>query len=65
MNKKAKALFWTAEEIDLSKALHDWTNKLNDNKHHFISHILTFFTASMTVCTFNNPARFFSAHNFC
>ena len=27
--KKAEASFWTAEEIDLSKDLHDWEHKLN------------------------------------
>ncbi|KAG1758015.1 ribonucleotide reductase subunit 2 [Suillus lakei] len=43
---KAEASFWTAEEMDLSKDIHDWTNCLNDNEHHFVSHVLTFFTAS-------------------
>jgi ribonucleoside-diphosphate reductase subunit M2 len=42
-NKKAEASFWTAEEMDLSKDLHDWTNHLNDNKRHFISDVLAFF----------------------
>ena len=46
MYKKAKAPFWTAEEIDLSKDLHDWNNHLNDNECHFISHVLAFFVAS-------------------
>jgi ribonucleoside-diphosphate reductase subunit M2 len=46
MYKKAEASFWTAEEMDLSKDVHDWTNKLNDNEHHFISHVLAFFAAS-------------------
>ncbi|KAG1720434.1 hypothetical protein EDB19DRAFT_1964696 [Suillus lakei] len=38
--------FWTAEEMDLSKDIHDWTNHLNDNECHFVLHILAFFTAS-------------------
>lgn len=44
--KKAVASFWTAEEIDLSKDLDDWENKLNDGDRHFISTILAFFAAS-------------------
>ena len=43
---KAKASFWTAEEMDLSKNMHNWTNKHNVNKWHIILHVLTFFTAS-------------------
>ena len=46
MYKKAEASFWTAEEMDLSKDLHDWNNHLNDNECHFVSHVLTFFVAS-------------------
>lgn len=46
MYKKAEASFWTAEEIDLSKDLTDWNNKLNDNERYFISRILAFFAAS-------------------
>ncbi|KAG1719525.1 ribonucleotide reductase [Suillus lakei] len=45
MYKKVEASFWTAEEMDLSKDIHDWTNRLNDNEHHFVSHILAFFSA--------------------
>ena len=33
MYKKAEVSFWTAEEMDLSKDAHDWTNKPNDNRH--------------------------------
>ena len=43
MYKKAGA---TTEEMGLSKDFGDWENKLNDNKCHFISHVLTFFAAS-------------------
>ena len=32
VNRKAEASFWTAEEMDLSKDMHDWENKLNDNE---------------------------------
>jgi ribonucleoside-diphosphate reductase subunit M2 len=37
MYKKAEASFWTAEEMDLPKDVHDWNNHLNDNERHFIS----------------------------
>ena len=44
--KRAEASFWTAEEIDLSKDLHDWNNRLNENERFFISRVLAFFAAS-------------------
>lgn len=46
MYKKAEASFWTAEEIDLSKDLHDWKNRMNENERFFISRVLAFFAAS-------------------
>lgn len=46
MYKKAEASFWTAEEIDLSKDLHDWNNRMNENERFFISRVLAFFAAS-------------------
>lgn len=58
MYKKAEASFWTAEEMDLSKDLHDWTNKLNDNERHFISHVLAFFAASDGIVNENLVERF-------
>ena len=45
MAKKALAVFWTAEEIDLTKDLKDW-EKLDANTQHFIKHVLGFFAAS-------------------
>lgn len=45
MYKKAEASFWTAEEIDLSKDLHDWEYKLTDDERFFISHVLAFFVS--------------------
>ncbi|CAO3680658.1 hypothetical protein G6F70_003476 [Rhizopus microsporus] len=44
--KKAEASFWTAEEIDLSKDLHDWENKMTENERFFISRVLAFFAGS-------------------
>lgn len=44
--KRAEASFWTAEEIDLSKDIHDWNNRMNENERFFISRVLAFFAAS-------------------
>jgi len=45
MAKKAIAVFWTAEELDLTKDMKDW-EKLDANTQHFIKHVLGFFAAS-------------------
>ena len=45
MAKKAIAVFWTVEELDLSKDMKDW-QKLDENTQHFIKHVLGFFAAS-------------------
>ena len=58
MYKKAKASFWTAEEIDLSKDIGDWNNKLNDDERFFVSHILAFFAASDGIVNENLVERF-------
>ncbi|KAI4526726.1 ribonucleotide reductase [Schizophyllum commune H4-8] len=58
MYKKAEASFWTAEEMDLSKDLHDWQNRMNDNERHFISHVLAFFAASDGIVNENLLERF-------
>ncbi|KAF8076267.1 ribonucleotide reductase small subunit [Lyophyllum atratum] len=58
MYKKAEASFWTAEEMDLSKDLHDWNNRLNDKERHFISHVLAFFAASDGIVNENLIERF-------
>ena len=58
MYKKAEASFWTAEEMDLSKDIHDWTNRLNDKERHFISHVLAFFAASDGIVNENLVERF-------
>ncbi|KAF2873760.1 ferritin-like superfamily [Massariosphaeria phaeospora] len=60
MYKKAEASFWTAEEIDLSKDLHDWNKRLNDDERFFISHILAFFAASDGIVNENLVERFSS-----
>ena len=44
--KKQEASIWTAEEIDLSADLTDWSDKLNDDERFFIKNVLAFFAAS-------------------
>ena len=58
MYKKAEASFWTAEEVDLSKDLHDWHNRLTDDERYFISHVLAFFAASDGIVNENLVERF-------
>ncbi|KAF2111544.1 ferritin-like superfamily [Lophiotrema nucula] len=58
MYKKAEASFWTAEEIDLSKDLHDWNKRLNNDERFFISHVLAFFAASDGIVNENLVERF-------
>jgi ribonucleoside-diphosphate reductase subunit M2 len=58
MYKKAEASFWTAEEIDLSKDLSDWNNRLNDDERYFIARVLAFFAASDGIVNENLVERF-------
>jgi len=58
--KKSEASFWTAEEIDLSQDLIDWTEKLNDDERHFIKHVLAFFAASDGIVNENLAENFLS-----
>ncbi|VDB87223.1 unnamed protein product [Peniophora sp. CBMAI 1063] len=58
MYKDAQASFWTAEEIDLSKDLVDWDEKLTCGERHFISQVLAFFAASDGIVNENLVARF-------
>jgi len=57
MCKKQLSLFWTAEEIELSKDLKDW-NSLTPDEKHFISMILAFFAASDGIVLENLALRF-------
>lgn len=56
--KKAEASFWTAEEVDLSSDLPDWTHKLDENERFFISHVLAFFAASDGIVNENLAINF-------
>ena len=46
MYKKQIQCFWVPEEIDFSKDLVDWNEKLKENERHFIKWVLAFFAAS-------------------
>jgi ribonucleoside-diphosphate reductase subunit M2 len=56
--KKAEASFWTAEEVDLSKDMNDWENKLNKDERYFIKHILAFFATADGIVNENLVERF-------
>jgi len=58
MYKKAEASFWTVEEVDLSKDLHDWNNRMSKDERYFISHVLAFFAASDGIVNENLVERF-------
>ncbi|KAG9308690.1 ribonucleotide reductase small subunit [Chiua virens] len=58
MYKKSQACFWTAEEIDLSNDIRDWTQRLTDNERHFVSRVLAFFAASDGIVNENLVERF-------
>jgi len=57
MYKDSEALFWTAEEIDLSGDAAHW-KRLNANEQHFIKHVLAFFAASDGIVNENLASRF-------
>ncbi|KAJ3215934.1 Ribonucleotide-diphosphate reductase (RNR), small subunit [Dinochytrium kinnereticum] len=58
--KKAEASFWTVEEVDLSKDINDWENRLNDDERYFITRVLAFFAASDGIVNENLVHRFSS-----
>ena len=46
MYKKQMAVFWIPEEVDLTRDIKDWEEKLNDNERYFVKHVLAFFANS-------------------
>ena len=60
MYKKAEASFWTVEEVDLSKDVQDWEEKLSKDEKFFISRVLAFFAASDGIVNENLVERFSS-----
>jgi ribonucleoside-diphosphate reductase beta chain len=55
--KQHMAVFWTPEEIDLSRDLKDW-ELLSDNERYFIKNILGFFAGSDGIVMENLASRF-------
>ena len=55
--KQHMSVFWTPEEIDLSKDMKDW-ERLTDNERHFIKNILGFFAGSDGIVMENLAERF-------
>eukprot|EP00550_Attheya_septentrionalis_P005871 CAMPEP_0198286908 /NCGR_PEP_ID=MMETSP1449-20131203/5864_1 /TAXON_ID=420275 /ORGANISM="Attheya septentrionalis, Strain CCMP2084" /LENGTH=474 /DNA_ID=CAMNT_0043984751 /DNA_START=165 /DNA_END=1589 /DNA_ORIENTATION=- len=58
MYKQHVASFWTADEIDLSADLTDWSQKLTDNERHFVSMVLAFFAGADGIVVENLAERF-------
>jgi ribonucleoside-diphosphate reductase subunit M2 len=58
MYKKQVDSFWRAEEIDLTKDLNHWNDKLTEEERNFISMILAFFAASDGIVSENLALRF-------
>lgn len=49
---------WTTQEVDLSKDISHWENKLTDNERFFIKNILAFFAASDGIVNENLAINF-------
>lgn len=58
MYKQHVASFWTADEIDLSVDIVDWTERLTDSERHFISRVLAFFAGADGIVVENLAERF-------
>jgi ribonucleotide reductase beta subunit family protein with ferritin-like domain len=56
--KTASSCVWFPEEINFTKDLSDWENKLNANERYFIENILAFFSSSDGIIMENLAQRF-------
>lgn len=56
--QRAKATFWSEDEVDLSADLVDWNEKLNEHERTFIGNILGFFVQSDQLVNINLGDRF-------
>lgn len=56
--KNQLAVFWTAEEVDLTQDRLDFETKLNDSEREFIKNILAFFAASDGIVAENLDINF-------
>ena len=61
MYKRQVAQFWTMEEIDLSKDLADWNDRLSAHERDFFKCILAFFAPSDGIVGENLVTRFYDA----
>jgi ribonucleoside-diphosphate reductase beta chain len=55
--KNHVSVFWTPEEVDMSRDMKDWV-KLSDNEQFFIKNVLAFFAGSDGIIQENLAARF-------
>lgn len=58
MYQIAQNAFWVPNEVDLTKDLDDWENKLSEDEKGFIKNVLAFFSSSDSIVTENLSARF-------
>ena len=58
--KAQQAAQWTVEELDLSKDIEHWNNRLTDNERFFIKNVLSFFAASDGIVNENLAINFLS-----
>lgn len=57
--KIAMSAHWVAEEIDFTRDLNDWENKLTDNERFFIKNVLAFFSSSDGIVNENLLLNFY------
>lgn len=60
MYKQAERSFWTAEEVDLSRDLTQWNDKLTQPERDFIKIVLAFFASSDGIVNENLAIRFYN-----
>ena len=58
--KAQESAQWTVEELDLSKDIEHWNNRLTDNERFFIKNVLAFFAASDGIVNENLAINFLS-----
>ncbi|KAH0449670.1 hypothetical protein IEQ34_020362 [Dendrobium chrysotoxum] len=63
MYKKAKASFWTTEEVDLSQDLCHWDQSLKLDECRLITHVLAFFAAANGIVIENLVDRIWTEVN--
>ena len=56
--KTQLANFWISTEIDFSKDLYEWENRLNADERHFLKYILAFFASADGMVSVNLFEKF-------